>query len=138
MCYLDLFLVIASKMMNVNNKHGIQWNILHNLPSSFISHSLLPHEYARIFTHIENLPLQHNQTHPFLNLVHKHPHNSILKSTTLFTYVPLCPNTIFAIISLELSTIFGILSFLCQAFFLFVFVYAIFQTISKPFQAPCD
>ncbi len=95
-------------------------------------------EYARIFHHIENLPLQHNQTHPFLNFTHKHPHNSTLKPTTLFIYVPLCPNLIFAIISLELSTIFGKISFLSLAIFLFVFVYAIFQTLSKPFQAPCD
>ncbi len=138
LCYLGFFLVIASKMMNVNNKRGIQLNILDNLPSSFLSHQLLPHEYARIFHHIENIPLQHNQTHPFLNFTHKNPHNSTLKPTTLFIYVPLCPNLIFAIISLKLLTIFRKISFLSLTFFLPVFVYAIFQTLSKPFQAPCD
>ncbi len=89
LCYLGLFLVIASKMMNVNNKRGIQLNILDNLPNSFLSHWLLPHEYEKKIHHIENIPLQHNQTHPFLNFTHKNPHNSTLKPTTLFIYVPL-------------------------------------------------
>jgi len=60
----------------------------------------LPHEYGSSFHYIENLPLQHNQTHPFMNFTHKHPHNSILGPTTLFIYVHICPNFISTIVSL--------------------------------------
>ncbi len=102
-------------MMIVNNTYVVQLNKFNNLfgsfifPKYFILFRCLCHMkmHARNFHRIETLPFQHNQIHPFLYFTHKHPHNSLLRPTTLFIFMGLCPYLICSIYCLSASTLFS-------------------------------
>jgi len=69
----------------------------------------IDHDNGRLnfnFNTKHSIRLQHNQIHPFMYFTHKHQQNSILKPTTLFMSMGLCPYLMSSIYPLSVFTLF--------------------------------
>jgi hypothetical protein len=92
--------------MVVSSTHHVQLNKFNNLPKSFISPQCLCHmSMYKTFTALKSFHSSIIKSiHSYIS--HTHPHNSTLKSITLFISTGLCPNHISSIYSLFVIALF--------------------------------